>query len=96
MVIGFTAVVTAKEETYVFDEIKQYLLQDTYLADDGYIGIPISVCTYCKLKPSETTTDTDVIIYVIGSSIERIGTERDVDILRTAYIGAQIHPWNFR
>ena len=55
LVIGFTAVVTAKEETYVFDEIRQYLLQDTYLADDGYIGIPISVCTYCKLKPEQTT-----------------------------------------
>ena len=45
----------SEEETYVFEEIREYLLQDTYLADDGYIGIPISVCTYCKLKPSETT-----------------------------------------
>ena len=78
----FAPTAAAQEETYVFDEIREYLIQDSYVADDGYIGIPISVCTYCKLEPSKTNNDTDVIIYVLGSEIERIGTERDVDILR--------------
>ena len=56
----------AEEETYVFDEIRDYLVQDTYVADDGYIGIPMSVCTYSKVKPSETDSNTTVIVYVIG------------------------------
>ena len=77
-----TANISAKEEAHVFDEIKEYLVQDSYLADDGYIGIPISVRTYCKLKVEQTTKNTDVIIYVLGTRIERIGTESDIDILR--------------
>lgn len=72
----------AEEETYVFDEIREYLVQDTYVADDGYIGIPVSICTYAKIDPSETNTDTTVLIYVLGYNGERIGTERDIDILR--------------
>lgn len=72
----------AEEETYVFEEIREYLVQDTYVANDGYIGIPMSVCTYAKIKPSETTSATTVLIYVIGYNGERIGTERDIDILR--------------
>lgn len=72
----------AEEETYVFDEIREYLVQDTYVANDGYIGIPMSVCTYAKIDPSETDTNTTVLIYVLGYNGERIGTERDIDILR--------------
>ena len=71
----------AEEETYVFDEIRDYLVQDTYVADDGYIGIPMSVCTYSKVKPSETDSNTTVIVYVIGYNGERIGTEKDLDII---------------
>ena len=72
----------AEEETYVFEEIREHLVQDTYVANDGYIGIPMSVCTYAKIDPSETTSTTTVLIYVIGYNGERIGTERDIDILR--------------
>ena len=72
----------AEEETFVFEEIREYLVQDTYVANDGYIGIPMSVCTYAKINPSETNTNTTVLIYVIGYNGERIGTERDIDILR--------------
>ena len=72
----------AEEETYVFDEIREYLVQDTYVANDGYIGIPMSVCTYAKIDPSETNSTTTVLIYVMGYNGERIGTERDIDILR--------------
>ena len=71
-----------EEETYVFDEIREYLVQDTYVANDGYIGIPMSVCTYAKIDPSETNSNTTVLIYVMGYNGERIGTERDIDILR--------------
>ena len=73
--------VFAEEETYVFEELRDYLVQDTYVADDGYIGIPMSVCTYAKIKPSETNSNTTALIYVLGYNGERIGTERDVDIL---------------
>ena len=72
----------AEEETFVFDEIREYLVQDTYVANDGYIGIPVSICTYAKIKPAETTTNTTVLLYVLGYNGERIGTERDIDILR--------------
>jgi len=72
----------AEEETFVFEEIREHLVQDTYVADDGYIGIPMSVCTYAKIDPSETDTNTTVLIYVLGYNGERIGTERDIDILR--------------
>lgn len=71
----------AEEETYVFEEIRDYLIQDTYVANDGYIGIPLSVCTYAKIKPSETTNTTTVLVYVIGYNGERIGTEKDIDII---------------
>ena len=71
----------AEEETYVFEELRDYLVQDTYVADDGYIGIPMSVCTYAKIKPEETNTNSTVIVYVLGYNGERIGTERDLDIL---------------
>jgi len=62
-------------ETYVFEELREYLVQDTYVANDGKIGIPMSVCTYAKIKPSETTATTTVLIYVLGYNGERIGTE---------------------
>lgn len=68
-------------ETYVFEEIRDYLVQDTYVADDGYIGIPMSVCTYAKLKPEQSTSTDTVVIYVLGYNGERIGTERDIDII---------------
>lgn len=78
-----TAVLAQEEEgeTYVFEELREYLVQDTYVANDGKIGIPMSVCTYAKIDPKETTTDTTVLIYVIGYNGERIGTEKDLDIL---------------
>ena len=68
-------------ETYVFEEIRDYLVQDTYVADDGYIGIPMSVCTYAKLKPEQSTSTDTVVVYVLGYNGERIGTERDIDII---------------
>ncbi len=80
MAIPFTAF--AEEETYVFEELREYLVQDTYVADDGYIGIPMSVCTYAKIKPSETSSKTTMLIYVLGYNGERIGTESDLDILK--------------
>ena len=66
-------------EVFVFDEFKDYMKQTTYLANDGVIGIPVEIVTYCK-NPN-TDSETNVIMYVMGANIERIGTEKNVDII---------------
>ena len=66
-------------DVFVFDEFKDYMVQSTYLADDGIIGIPVEIVTYCKDK--NTSADTNVIMYVMGINVERIGTESNVDII---------------
>lgn len=48
------------------------------LADDGYIGIPVEINTYIK---GETDENTQIILYVINTNTERIGTESDEVIL---------------
>ena len=45
-----SAIAQEEGETYVFEELREYLVQDTYVANDGKIGIPMSVCTYAKIK----------------------------------------------
>ena len=37
----------------------------------------MSVCTYAKIDPSETNSDTTVLIYVMGYNGERIGQGKD-------------------
>lgn len=74
-----TLALAADGDVFVFDEFKDYLIQSTYLADDGIIGIPVEVVTYCK--DTHTNEETNVILYVMGANIERIGTEKNVDIL---------------
>jgi hypothetical protein len=81
LVSAIPLAVFAEEETFVFEELRDYLVQDTYVANDGKIGIPMSVCTYAKIDPKETDSNTTVLIYVLGYNGERIGTEKDIDIL---------------
>ena len=68
-----------KPEVFVFDEFKDYMKQTTYLANDGVIGVPVEIVTYCK-NPN-TDSETNVILYVMGANIERIGTEKNTDII---------------
>ena len=54
-----------------------------YLATDGYIGIPVQVSVYHK--GSDTVKSgvggTPVIIYVVNTNVERVGTDSDTSII---------------
>ena len=77
---AFATVASAEDgDVFVFDEFKDCVIQTTYLKDDGFIGVPVEIVTYCK--DPNTNTETNVIMYVIGANVERIGTEKNVDIL---------------
>ena len=81
MLLSAFATVAAAEDgdVFVFDEFKAYMIQSTYLANDGILGLPVEIVTYCK--DENTNSETNVIMYVMGANIERIGTEKNVDIL---------------
>ena len=66
-------------DVFVFDEFKDHVIQTTYVAKDDILGVPVEIVTYCKDK--NTNSQTNVIMYVIGANIERIGTEKNVDII---------------
>ena len=58
--------------------------------DDGYIGIPYEVTVYYdyathgKAKAGFMTTGaTPMIVYVVNTNVERIGTDSDVDIIKS-------------
>lgn len=74
-----TGVLAEDGDVFVFDEFKDYVIQSTYIAKDEIIGVPLEVVTYCKNK--NTDAETNVILYVMGANIERIGTEKNVDII---------------
>ena len=48
------------------------------LTDDGYIGIPVDIYTYHN---GNTTDQTPIILYVINTNTERIGTDSDFTIV---------------
>ena len=80
VVSAFTTAVFAENgDVFVFEEFKEHMIQSTYLADDGILGLPVEIVTYCKDK--HTTNETNIILYVMGANIERIGTEKNTDIL---------------
>lgn len=66
-------------EVFVFEEFRDFVIQSSYLASDGIIGVPVEIVTYCKDK--NTNSETNLILYVLGTNTERIGTEKNVDIL---------------
>lgn len=67
--------------------VEEYLQYSTSLASDGSIGIPIDISTYYSGVPNESTP---VIMYVINTNTERIGTESDTsivsDLIKDGYI----------
>ena len=80
LLAAFPVLAAAEDgDVFVFEEFKDHMIQSTYLANDGIIGVPVEVVTYCKDK--STDSQTNVILYVMGANIERIGTEKNVDIL---------------
>lgn len=58
--------------------------KDYYLENDGYIGIPVKISVlfdYKNRKAVSGFNGTDVILYVVGANIERIGNDSDYDIV---------------
>lgn len=55
------------------------------VADDGYIGIPYQIAVYRNGSTTVTSGigGTPVIIYVINTNTERVGTDSDVDIINS-------------
>ena len=58
----------------------------TSVANDGYIGIPVEVSVYHgggAVKSGYDIDATPVVIYVVNTQVERIGTDSDVDIIKS-------------
>lgn len=56
------------------------------VANDGYIGIPVEVSVYHgggTVKPGYAIDATPIVIYVVNTQIERIGTDSDVNIINS-------------
>ena len=58
--------------------LEAYLQSSTALPDDGYLGIPVDLYLYHN---GATTDQTLVILYVINTNTERIGTDSDFSIV---------------
>ena len=60
------------------DGMESFLRYSKSLATDGYIGIPVDIYTYHK---EQTTSDMPIVIYVINTNTERVGTDSDYKIV---------------
>lgn len=69
----------SKKKFYI-ESIEKYLVYRGELTTDGYIGIPVGVSTYIKDREA-ASKKTPLIFYVVGTLIERIGTDSDEVIL---------------
>ena len=70
------------------EALNQYKQGDTIkIADDGYIGIPVELTIYYDAsKPTKSGNDVDatnLILYIVNADFERIGTDSDVDIIKS-------------
>ena len=58
--------------------MEEYLKYSESLTNDGYIGIPVDIYTYYG---ENTNSKTPVMLYVINTNTERIGTDDDYTIV---------------
>lgn len=70
------------------EALNQYKQGDTIkIADDGYIGIPVELTIYYDAsKPTKSGNDVDatnLILYIVNADFERIGTDSDVNIIKS-------------
>ncbi len=70
------------------ETLAQYRQGDTQtIANDGYIGIPVDITTYYdSSKPTKSGNEVDstnLVIYVVNIEFDRIGTDSDVDIIKS-------------
>lgn len=74
--------------TAIEESLMDYRCADiTKEANDGYLGIPVEVSVYkdpsVSVKSGKAIDATPIIIYVVNTQVERIGTESDVSIIRS-------------
>lgn len=81
--VGFAEETTAM--TAILSELSTSKVGDKVsIADDDYIGIPVELTTfYSGTSVTDGMNGTPIILYVINTNTERIGTETDVNIIRS-------------
>ena len=73
------------------EELMSHLVHTKKLSSEGYIGIPVELSVFYDTKNGtrNATPDfmvnggTPVAIYVVNTKVERIGTDSDVDIIKS-------------
>ncbi|MBR5448423.1 MAG: Ig-like domain-containing protein [Clostridia bacterium] len=70
------------------ETLNQYKQGDTVvIANDGYIGIPVELTIYYDAsRPTKSGTAVDatnLILYIVNADFERIGTDSDVEIIKS-------------
>ncbi len=67
--------------------VGEYQVGDTVTVnDDGYIGIPVEATTYYDTSKGAVTDKyygTPIMLYVVNTGIERIGTDTDAEIIES-------------
>ncbi len=80
------AAATTDAMTAIEASLSSYKIGSTQSVDDGYIGIPVEISLYFD-KDNFTVKSgyngTPVIIYVVNTNTERIGTESDTVIIKS-------------
>lgn len=64
--------------------VGKYLLSDTLIENDGHIGIPVHASLlFCndRFTVKKNSGGTPVMIYVMGTQIERVGQGDDIEII---------------
>ena len=68
----------AEYDGFRIDSLEPYCIYSQELTNDGYIGIPVGIKTYAK---GASTAKSPVILYVVNTNTERIGTDSDETIV---------------
>lgn len=66
------------------DILADYCVYSEYRANDGYIGIPVGICTYVKeAKADSSSSETEVIFYVMNYNDggQNLSDEADIPII---------------
>ena len=70
-----------KEDAYpaIREAFAEHLVNTVHIEKDDYLGIPVDLYVYAKVGRSSEIAP--VLLYVINTNTERVGTESDVSIL---------------
>ena len=81
---GFTMLAFANGSVEPIDILADYCVYSEYRANDGYIGIPVGICTYTKEAKADTSSQkTEVIFYIMNynDKDENLSDEADAPII---------------